>query len=416
MDIASNSPAPPVPADRSRRTYLREVSELLWPPPATVLLGGAPHEITSPRRRTEALRRLRGDVANGNGSASAAAGGLVSEFILLPGGGRPRLIVPNAPRPAAAAVRRYGEPGSWTTWLAAWVLGVALASGLGGVVLRGRLRVQAPPGADTIESYLSNALAREIKVSLHLGAARANRKPVLQLLTPRGEPVGYAKVGVNPLTCSLVRAEEHALGRLRLADLACLTVPRVLHSGSWRGLDVLVLSALPVWLRRRRLTAMQLATAMREVAQVGGLTKGPLAAAAYLERLRARLTAADGAWHGDWTPWNMASTGHGLLVWDWERFTEGVPLGFDALHYWLQTECVPGRREPATAAASCVECAARLLGPFGVAGAQARLTAILYLSDLATRYLVDRQAQAGARRGSPGAWLIPAITGHVSRL
>lgn len=423
--VASGNPAPPAPAGQSRRTYLGEVSKLLWPPPATVVLGGGAPEL-----------------AIGNGAATVAAGSQVSEFILLPGAGEPRLVVPSAPRPAGAAVRRYGEPASRATWLATRVLGVALASGLGGAVFRDRLRVRVPQGADTIESYLAAALAREVKISLHLGAARANRKPVLQLLSPRGAPVGYAKVGVNPLTRTLVRAERDALDRLHRAGLVSLTVPRVLHYGRWRGLDVLVLSALPVWLRRRRLIAARLAAAMREVAAVGGLATGPLACSAYWERLRARLATADesaehatlsraldavaaragdlpityGAWHGDWTPWNMASTGQGLLVWDWERFAEGAPLGFDALHYWLAAESAPGRRAPATAAASCAADAAQLLAPFGVGGVQAPLTAILYLSDLATRYLVDRQAQAGARRGSPGTWLIPAITSHVSHL
>ena len=64
--------------------------------------------------------------------------------------------------------------------------------------------------------------------------------------------------------------------------------------------------------------------------------------AAALESRPARRRLAFGAWHGDWTPWNMASTAGGLLVWDWERFATGVPVGFDALHYWLQIE----RRRP----------------------------------------------------------------------
>jgi hypothetical protein len=106
----------------------------------------------------------------------------------------------------------------------------------------------------------------------------------------------------------------------------------------------------------------------------------------------------------------MASTRQGLLVWDWERFTGGVPLGFDALHWWLQTEVVPRRRPAGAAAAGCVRAAPRLLAPFGVGPRQAHVTAILYLADLATRYLADGQAGAGARLGGAGSWLIPAVT------
>jgi hypothetical protein len=103
-------------------------------------------------------------------------------------------------------------------------------------------------------------------------------------------------------------------------------------------------------------------------------------------------------------------------VWDWERFTDGVPLGFDALHYRLQKDVVPGRREPRDAAAGCIADAPRLLAPFGLGAEEARITGILYLADLATRYLADRQAHASARLGAPGGWLIPAAAAEVGRL
>jgi len=178
------------------------------------------------------------------------------------------------------------------------------------------------------------------------------------------------------------------------------------------------------------------------VARVDGLQQGACASDAYLQQLRERLGAADpgaertallealdalkvtggcagltfGAWHGDWSPWNMASTTSGLLVWDWERFATGVPVGFDALHYWLQSEVGPHHRDPLAAATNVLEYAAPLLAPFGIGAVQAQLTAALYLTDVATRYLVDRQAQAGAPLGAPGTWLIPALVGGVARL
>jgi hypothetical protein len=112
----------------------------------------------------------------------------------------------------------------------------------------------------------------------------------------------------------------------------------------------------------------------------------------------------------------MASTDRGLLVWDWERFACGVPLGFDALHYWLQSEVSLRRRDPLAAAAACPRRADELLVPFRIGAHQARLTAALYLAELATRYLVDRQAEAGARRGAPETWLIPALQSQIARL
>jgi len=421
--VSAASPRAGLPASQDRGAYLREIGGILWPPPAAVTITS-----TGP-----GLWPGRG---NGRARTRAPAEPVQSEFVVLPGLSRPRLLVPPAARPAAAAVRRYGEPGSRVTRLAARTLSLAMASGLGRVVLRGRVLVHAPPGTQTIESYLREALGRDVSISMHLGEPRANRKPVLQLVTARGEPAGFAKVGVNPLTCELVRAERDALTRLGRAALASLTVPRVLHYGQWHGLDVLVLGTLPVWRRRRPVARPQLAAAMSEIAGLDGLRRSPVAGGSYLRRLTGRLAAADasaerdavaaaldavaaradgtllafGAWHGDWTPWNMASTDRGLLVWDWERFTRDVPVGFDALHYWLQAEVVPGRGEPRAAASGCIDRAPELLAPFGGGPAEARLTAILYLADLATRYLADRQGAAGAKLGQPGAWLIPAIT------
>jgi hypothetical protein len=311
-------------AQGDRAAYLAEVCGLLWPDPARV-------------------------------SMSRAADGFASEFMVLPVTRRPRLLVPAGRRAAAAAVRRYGEPGSARVRLAARALSLGLASGIGGVALRSRLRVHAPAGAPTIESYLRDKLGLDIRISMHLGAARANRKPVLQLLTQDGDTVGFAKIGVSPLTSNLVLAERDALIRLSGAEVRRLTIPSVLHYGGWRNLTVMVLSPLPVWQRRTPLLPRQLAMAMAEVAGVAGVSHEPLAASGYWETLGGRLAAADdtedrrsvlqaiaatgrraggtvlhfGAWHGDWTPWNMASTRGGLLVWDWERFTVGAPLGFD---------------------------------------------------------------------------------------
>jgi len=64
---------------------------------------------------------------------------------------------------------------------------------------------------------------------------------------------------------------------------------------------------------------------------------------------------------------------------------------------------------PPAAAAGCVSAAPATLAPFGVPAGEARLTAVLYLAELSVRYLADRQAEAGARLGRPGSWLIPAI-------
>jgi hypothetical protein len=217
-----------------------------------------------------------------------------------------------------------------------------------------------------------------------------------------------------------------------------VTVPSVAHAGQWRGHQVLVQTALPVWRPRAPLAADRLARAMREVAGCCGTSRGWLATSPYWAELRERLAAvadrADGAalgaaartlaeragdtelrygaWHGDWAPWNMATLADTLLVWDWERFTLGVPMGFDALHYELQRR-IQVDPDAAGAVERTVTRAPLLLAPFDVPGEAAELTALLYLIDLATRYLADRQAEAGARLGVLGTWLLPVLVRRV---
>jgi len=418
---ASPQAGPPATAGPERLRYLYEMGRLLWPSPA--VFGTAQLRAADPR----------GLLAP------------VSEFLLLPQAGNPRLLVPANRRAAAAAIHGYGEPGSRVAAIGAKVLPPLLSTGLISVAMRTRFRVSAPPGTATIESYLAQIAGPGITFSTHLGAARANRKPVLQLLTIGGATVGFAKVSINPLTSDLVAAEHAALTRLSRARLTLLQLPGVLHFGQWAGLNVLVLSPLPVRNLRVALPSGRLGAAMAEVAGVDGLHRGPLAGSSYLRRLRARLVTADngpdrgalasvldslerqvgstelsfGCWHGDWTPWNMASTRSGLLVWDWERFTRDVPVGFDALHCQLQSEVVAGQQDMPHAIAACtrsVSDAPRLLGQFGAGPAAARVTSILYLADIATRYLTDRQERAGQQRGAPGRWLIPAIRAAMAGL
>jgi hypothetical protein len=405
---------------RLRARYVDEVLDILYPPPC------------------------RPDAA-----FPAAARPGTAEYLVVPSLRRPRLLVPAGDlRLAAAAVRRYAEPTSWTARLGRDAVVAALRTGASRALLRGRIRVAVPAGSDTFERYLADALGRpDLSVSIHIGPVRANRKPVLQVLEPGGTTVAFVKLGVTALTRTLVRAEATALDCLRHAALSRLTVPAVLHIGQWNDHEVLVLAALPTWDRRAPLTEHRLAAAMAELAGCYGTRRGPLAGNGYPDRLRARLAAvadrgegrqlaaaterilasaaatgvrlAFGAWHGDWAPWNMAALDDRLLVWDWERFTPGVPAGFDALHHDLQRRLIgwSGRVDARASVDATVDAAPDLLRPFGQTEPDAaEVTALLYLVDLATRYLTDRQAEAGARLGVLGTWLLPALLTRVGAL
>ncbi len=411
-----------------RLRHLNEVAGLLWPAPASAGFD------------------VRGEV--------------ISEYLLVLGARRPRLLIPaRHPRAAAAAVRRYAEPGVVTQRLALRGLSTALRTGLGAGAPWPRFRVcldGAPGGPEvaTIETYLRGALAPggadtadddDLVLSMSIGPARANRKPVLQVLTRYGRTVGFAKIGVNELTRTLAAAEADSLRTVAAAAPRHLIVPSVLHQGRWNGLEILALSPLPIWLPRARHSTARLRAAMLEVAEIGGVTTAPLRDSRYWADLGRRLRslgtddtagalreayariserAGDaplryGSWHGDWTPWNMATLRDTLLVWDWERFGGGVPVGFDAVHYTFQDAVVRGGSDPAVAVTRTLDDAVPLLAPFGVTShesAAARLTALLYFIDIAARYVADRQAEAGARLGRPREWLLPVLAAQVERL
>jgi hypothetical protein len=366
-----------------RADWLRELVPLLWPEPASVTLG---------RARPAAARR---------------------SYLILPGLARPRLLVPRRTRRAAGgAVRGYGEQSSSARRAAVRVAAAALSAGAGEPLLRDRLEVT---GGETIEDHLARELGRPVLVSLHLGPARANRKPVLQLLDAGGATIGFAKVATTALAGRLVAAEAETLRTLARAGLTRVTPPRVLSAGPWRGLEILVQSPLPVR-RPRRPSAARLAAATAEVAAVGGITTQPLDGP-YLAGLRDRVAALPtgptrdgltgaldalgpagtelriGSWHGDWTPWNTAVVADTVLAWDWERFAGGVPVGFDALHYDLQPRALAQVDAAGAAAADSVRRAPGLLAPLGVPAGSTPTVAVLYLVEILTRYVGDGQTR-----------------------
>ena len=289
-------------------------------------------------------------------------------------------------------------------------------------------------------AYLRKVLDRDLVVSLRVGPPRANRKPVLELLSPSGEMLGFAKVGISGLTRELVRTEAAALDVLGAAGLNRLQVPRLLHHGQWREHEVLVQT--PLNGSGRTVTRAMLTSAMAELATTAGVTTQLVGQSGYWRTLRTRLegcadrepaaallqvmddlqatadvtSLAFGSWHGDWTPWNMASSGDQLLVWDWERFESGVPIGYDALHHQLQGEV---ERNGAGGAQSATEAALftapMTLGPLGVRPGFAVFVAALYLIEIATRYTCDGAAEAGARLGDVSTWLLPPLARYAER-
>ena len=353
----------------------------------------------------EAVAALWPDAEVGAG----ADPGAVREFVFLPNADRPRLLLPaGTPRAAASAMRRYSHDLGPRRRVTRALTAAGVRARLADRMLRDRLHATYDTRAagESIEDRLSALLSRRVVVSVGLGSARANRKPVLHAITPGGEPLAFVKVGDTPTARELIAAEAAALGRLAERSFQRLAVPRVLHHGEWRGLTLLVLTPLPTGalsFRSRRAAPVE---AMREL--TGATTRRPLAAGGFWRRfhgvpvddpgLRERFAdavariekayGADelgfGAWHGDWTPWNMAWHRGRVQLWDWERFDPDVPAGLDLLHYRLQT----GGGYDAWPSPA-------ILVPYALTGRAAAVTVELYVLELARRYLLAAQGELG---------------------
>ncbi len=387
------------------------LAELLWPSPASI-------------------------------TTSRGGDRTVAQYLPVPSTADPRLLLPARPWRAAAAAVRHQPAASTKARVRRELAALGLAAGLGELVPRHRIRVHADHPVETIEVFFARHWDRPIVLSIHLGKPRANRKPVVGILSPAGAALGFAKIGVNELTRSLVRTEANALAVVARANPRQLTAARVLLQERWNTLDVVATSLLPVWEGRRPVPVESLRRATQEVhglVPTGELTVSDwLAASGLRDRLAGLpespasagvrgavgtlvdraggVRLACGAWHGDWTPWNMAFVGGRLLVWDWERFSAPAPVGFDALHHRLQGALVSQRRPPRQAVRELGGQAYQLLAPYDVGPAVVPVMVVAYLVELAGRYLHDGQEAAGARLGRVGDWLVPMLAQLAGRL
>ena len=368
--------------------------------------------------------------------------GSVGGLLVVPSLRAPRLGVPaEAPLAAAAAVTRHGTSRSTKDLIARRSLAALLRSGIGRSAFA---RIELGGREDGVLEQLQVALGRDLVAAVPLTPARANRKPVLHLLDPRGDTVGFAKLGVSELTRQLVAREAQTLDEIEhVADAVRFTrVARVLGRGSWNGTNYVVFSPLPTWAGRAP-SGQLLSRAMHEVSELRppGAADGrtyPEALIDDLDQLLPRLdgpdldaamrtraalvglkrfagdVAATSSWHGDWTAWNCCEVDGRIAVWDWERFEHGVPAGFDALHYALQHEISDGRVPLATAAQRCVADAPRVLQGWYPDAGGARVVAATYLAELTVRYLRDGQRGVGARGGDVSSWLVPSLERFVA--
>jgi hypothetical protein len=343
-----------------------------------------------------------------------------------------------SPRAAATALARNHDATSKKARLARAGLGAGLKVGLTQRVAdRVDVFVDAAlPPADRPRHLLTEHLRemfgrRDLEMAVILGVPRLNRKPVLQVLASDGTVVGYVKAAWNDLTAGLVRNEARVLADLAAAKPATFTPPAFVAAGPWGDLELIAASALPNAARPD--PAQILDPPMAVIAEIAGLwgrSTARLADSPYWAGVRERLSAqgargsggvpredsdvlqravdwierrhgaddiAFGAWHGDFTPWNMARAGDTTYLWDWER-AAAAPAGLDLLHFLFQGICRFEGQTPAAAIASSSERVAGLLGALDVEAGSLAALWLLYRLELLFRYDEARMTGVLARQ------------------
>jgi len=347
----------------------------------------------------------------------------IATFTVLPNLRHPRLLVPTKTgRAAGAALRQYNDGMTQLARIRKAAIGTAFGVGLGR--LAGN-RLHLIPGADpTTASLLAGKLEelfgeRRLEIAVFFGEQhRPNRKPVLQVMTERGDVLGYVKVGWNALTKRLVANEADALRSMAGSPPATFRVPRLLGEIAVGDLRVTVVSPFPHSLLRRGTLGAIPPEATREVALRLGTDTHTLTGSDYERELRRRIASVPdagrrtdlsalfdlvrstdaetvltfGSWHGDWTPWNMSRTRSGLVVWDWERSGGPVPVGLDAVHHRFQVRWRGGRESVAAAASVARTESNGTLLRLGVSEANHEVLLRLYLLELMFRFEEGRDA------------------------
>lgn len=396
----------------SENEHLANILSMLWPEPCTI-----------------GVRR----------SPDAGSGGLA--YVAVPNWSSPAVIAPRRPRRImAATLRGYNTAATGRSRAKAQLSALAASTGVADLIFPSVLIDDTAADSDSsIRKYLAEVLGQDVSLSISIGPRRAVQKPVIQIVGADGRQLAFAKVGQNALTRDLVEREARNLRRLAatLDPGVGVQVPTVLAAEVWRDSYVLVQSTLA---RGYAPDRRALVAGLNAVARVDGVHQTELSTSSYWSTLRGRvdrlsgtgaadslksaitcldaglpstLTCPFGSWHGDLTPWNITASEGGLRIWDWEHYAPEVPVGFDLLHYDIRVR--QDRMSPVDAVRTTFESAAQTLRPLGVLGPVASWIAVLYLIEIATRYVEDGEQDGQTKMGGL-AWLEPSLRSQLAEL
>lgn len=353
---------------------------------------------------------------------------------LVPSKANPRLAVPsNVPKAAMLSSIRPCASDRLKHTARRYMLAMLLRTPLAARLMPAGITGFKNSGS--ISEYLQCVFAQPVCFGLMTGSARANRKPVLGIFDLAGNELGFAKVGLSKLASGLVSNEHDALLAMSQLDGKNIQVPEVISYGLWENNPVLVMSALrpdalqkqlppPVEAIRSVIASAPVITStvlesswyytvVQKLDQLPDLPE-----AKHLSNLLTLLAQkcsdkqfAFGAWHGDFGAWNMARTSGAPMIWDWERYSQHIPLGLDLYHFQAHDELrKTGNMLAAVRAMNQLETAEivcslhREYGCTNSSQETQQIVPLLYLATLATRFLEDGHRHETSSTLELGRW------------
>ncbi len=349
-------------------------------------------------------------------------GRVVAELLAVRGPAGHFLVPASSRRAAARSVLAYNRLRPLKVRVARGVIGAALWSGAAGRISESREIVAAPDAAVLLDHLA--AVLGEPRV-VFAGTEKGGSgfvTPVLQLFSPDGRSIGFAKIGWDPVTTAMIHAEADALELAGRAGWDRVRVPEVAWRGSWEGLELLVTAPMPSAARRLRSAELPPIEPLLDVAGLDGpVTRHKVTASTYwaeavataeiairsgrsqlldhleaVERDHGDAELTFGRWHGDWVEWNLAVAGGDLWAWDWAYSAADVPFGLDLLQFFHLRHLVL-REEAADVALTYAAADAQPgLARLGIPVDERRAVVALHHTEVLLREERARQARSGA--------------------
>lgn len=297
--------------------------------------------------------------------SSGTSGRYNCRYSILPSQSSPRWLLPMNSHACAVRAAEVIVPHSRRAKVAKAALRVLIASG-GLSSLSPQLTISADAEPRWLEMISELAATKDASIAFAFGTPGLFRKLTLLVMHPNSEPLAYIKLPMTSQAGDRIAREGEVLNQLGTSFLRPY-VPQVLHSGAWRGMNALSITAGPavlapvrfgelhlkllqqIWkVRPTQRTGDEIIALVRAALQRVLMTFPEQIAALCcnaLECAKALLHSVVvpcGLMHGDFAPWNLRRQGEGLYAFDWESAQWDVPIVWDIAHYTTQLSSLLG--------------------------------------------------------------------------